>query len=335
MRKTYSLLVGMFGMLCMIGFANPSNAQNERDTVTHFDINGQFNHFLFQSSTPQSCNYGYVFGHSCYEYKGFAEKYTFSDSVMIEGMFAYVVHSLNEDSVVSTDSAHFKVYSDSTNYPDSVLGAKKISYQDLKVNAPSGISDRRYDNFTYADLTSDSIIIKGSVFASFELPEYRNNFNASNSHLDTLGLRTSTDQNVNVVNRVQARGGSWFLTPDQLSEVDNGVYYYLAPVVKPVEQDQPPTGKEPFAKIGALGLINSYPTAVKNDLNLEFSLDQPAQVNITVYSTSGKQVHQEDFSKLNNGNHEVQLNLSDLSAGSYIYVIKSNKGMLSGKFMKE
>ena len=332
MKKLQQLLFGILTCALCFGLSTNAEAQNNYDTVTHFNIKGQFEHFQYTSGNPNACNYGYVFGHSCYEYKGFAEKFTFSDSVKIEGLFAYVVHGWGEDSIASTKSVNFRIYTDSSDFPDSILGSESVNIQDLKINAPTGISSRRYDNFAYQEFSND-IGVKGSVFASFELPDYRNNKNSPKSHLDTLGLRTSKDQSVNVTNRLKGPGGSWFLQPTDLSEINNGVYFYLVPVIN--TSTGMPTGNEPFAKTGALGLNGSYPNPVKADFNLDFSLDQQADVAITVFSSTGKRVHHKALSGLSAGKHHVELNLSGLNPGNYIYMIKTGKGMLSGKIVKE
>jgi len=316
------------------------NAQNSVDTLQRFsNSTGDAKHHQYRSSNPSACNYGYIFGHSCYEYKAFAERYTVNDTARITGLFAYIA---SEDVVIgSEDSAAFTIYRDSANFPGARINQEKMAIQDLKVNSIFGVNDVRFNNFTLAGFSDSATIYPDSAFfASFAIPQYRNNNSVPEGHADTLTLRTSKDDpGINVRNLVRQRTGRW-LEAEMFTE--KNVYCYLAPVVdynvaNPFDTagDDDNTGLKPLVKNGGLGIIKSYPNPAQANYNIDFSLDAATAVNIRVFSTNGTHVKSKKLGQVANGRHQVSLQVGCLEQGTYIYTLETQSGMLSGKLTKQ
>ena len=77
------------------------------------------------------------------------------------------------------------------------------------------------------------------------------------------------------------------------------------------------SAKQPLSKSISL---KTYPNPFSNELNISFGLNQPAQINISVYSLEGKIIEELEHSNFGTGNHEIRWNIQ-------------NKGLLSGNYL--
>jgi hypothetical protein len=89
-------------------------------------------------------------------------------------------------------------------------------------------------------------------------------------------------------------------------------------------------------KLNTLSLNAVYPNPAKNKLNLIISSPMANQISIVITNLAGKRVHQQLFSVANGGNN-LDLNISNLPAGSYFIKAICNDGCNSAvsKFVKE
>lgn len=78
--------------------------------------------------------------------------------------------------------------------------------------------------------------------------------------------------------------------------------------------------------------LNVFPNPVSDQLNVEFDLQESAQLNIDVYNALGQMVKSVKAANYTAGNHLLPINTSDLSAGMYMVTIRSNEGSMSEKF---
>ena len=75
-----------------------------------------------------------------------------------------------------------------------------------------------------------------------------------------------------------------------------------------------------------VSLKQNYPNPFNNVTNIEFTLDEPDNVIITVYTISGAIVSILTDNHYNSGKHSVQWKASGLPAGYYFYSIKTSTG---------
>lgn len=311
-----------------------------RDTVHHFSFDpNNVSHYKYNN--PQgSCDYGYVFGHSCQEFQGFAERFTFSDSVHVEGLFAYMVSE--DNAVTSNDSVTFSLHDSDGQTPGQKLTEEVMAIADLKVNDTTGGLSKQFTNFTYQDFSDTTIIPNNSAFFSaLKLPDYESNA-AMGSHEDTLALRTSNLQPGNqVTNAIQKQDGTWAAT-ETATNNNLKVNMFLAPVINtkiPEVTDNKDTSNnssvKPLIKRGSLGLVKSYPNPAKKNFNIQFMLDQPMPVNIQVFTIKGRHVKQKQLGRRSKGTQTVEIQVGSLSNGQYIYTLQTPQGILSGKMNKQ
>lgn len=77
--------------------------------------------------------------------------------------------------------------------------------------------------------------------------------------------------------------------------------------------------------------LTAYPNPAIDKCVIEFSLNSPSHVNLSVFDLQGKlMVHQVD-QNLANGTYLTQVNVSDWEAGTYVYTISTNALQKSGK----
>ena len=69
---------------------------------------------------------------------------------------------------------------------------------------------------------------------------------------------------------------------------------------------------------GNISGLNLYPNPASEKINISFDINTPSVVNIEVLNIMGQMVQKNKFNMQNSGNHTVELNINDLSAGMYL-----------------
>ncbi|MES2278201.1 MAG: SGNH/GDSL hydrolase family protein [Bacteroidota bacterium] len=86
-------------------------------------------------------------------------------------------------------------------------------------------------------------------------------------------------------------------------------------------------------KLLLIGINQNYPNPVRDVTHIGFSLSQAGKVQIILYNILGKPVRTLADEYQGSGYHEIVTNLSDLSAGMYIYVMQVGGRQLSKKLL--
>jgi len=86
-------------------------------------------------------------------------------------------------------------------------------------------------------------------------------------------------------------------------------------------------------KLLLIGVSQNYPNPVHDITKIGFSLSQAGKVQITLYNTLGYAVKNIFTSYENAGYHETTTNLSDLSAGIYVYVMQVGGQRIAKKLL--
>ncbi len=87
---------------------------------------------------------------------------------------------------------------------------------------------------------------------------------------------------------------------------------------------QGPVGIKPDAEITSESLLELYPNPSTDFANINFSLNNPANVSIYVFDMQGRIVKHMKLDQLNAGNHHHEFSVQNLKAG--IYVVKLDAG---------
>ena len=89
-----------------------------------------------------------------------------------------------------------------------------------------------------------------------------------------------------------------------------------------------------ISKSTQLSRMKLYPNPVRNKVTFEFSLNKPSSIKVNVFDITGRMVKYYDLGVQNAGNNKSNINLSELSAGTYILQLQTKEGSFSKKFIK-
>lgn len=80
--------------------------------------------------------------------------------------------------------------------------------------------------------------------------------------------------------------------------------------------------------------LSNYPNPAKTYTNIQFELPNLAQeVTLTITTLEGKTVQQQNLGKRAEGQHKIQVDVSNLSNGQYFYTLEVDEKKLSKTFM--
>lgn len=80
-----------------------------------------------------------------------------------------------------------------------------------------------------------------------------------------------------------------------------------------------------------LSLLGAYPNPAKDFTSLQYRIDKPGTVAVTVFDLTGR-VILNSSETLTAGTHDIKISLKDLSAGNYYYTVKTEGSQLTSKF---
>lgn len=78
-------------------------------------------------------------------------------------------------------------------------------------------------------------------------------------------------------------------------------------------------------------LKQNYPNPFNPSTTVEFNLDQPGFVNLSIYDLSGRKVAELADERRYAGRYTIQFNAVDLASGVYVYRVTTGAGTLSRK----
>ncbi len=83
-------------------------------------------------------------------------------------------------------------------------------------------------------------------------------------------------------------------------------------------------------------IVNAYPNPVINNMNIDFTIAESGNATIKVYSMNGNLAKEYNNIYLLEGNHSVNIDLSDLQSGQYFYkvILNNSNFVLPGQFVK-
>ena len=78
---------------------------------------------------------------------------------------------------------------------------------------------------------------------------------------------------------------------------------------------------DPVLQAQKLIIYGNFPNPLKNETTIQIELYKVKEVNLTVLSITGQQLLVKDYGKLNQGKHDLNLQINNLSPGIYFYTI--------------
>ncbi len=79
--------------------------------------------------------------------------------------------------------------------------------------------------------------------------------------------------------------------------------------------------------------VSMYPNPVASQATLSFNVEESANVSYQVFDMTGRMVMNQNLGRLNNGEHQVSVNVENLSTGSYILRLSQGANSASVKFL--
>ena len=80
-------------------------------------------------------------------------------------------------------------------------------------------------------------------------------------------------------------------------------------------------------------VLSNSPNPFNPTTTIRFTVEQSAQVNLTVYDLTGREVHQLVNGYTNAGNHEVTFDASNLPSGTYLYRLTTPESQVVQKMV--
>lgn len=193
----------------------------------------------------------------------------------------------------------------------------------MVMEKPPGISE---NGITDYDVVSDSFGCIHWVARTFELP--RSNDGAPSLYARWCSLDeqwqepeilTELPQGITFAPAVDGEEQILYLFwTNEINEGDQLAMFYstkslIEPKLSPV-----------IAKSGPLQLHANYPNPFNPSTRISFTLEEPADVVLTVFDISGRQIMRQNLGTKQAGLHSEEVNLEGLTSGTYIYEVELN-----------
>lgn len=82
-------------------------------------------------------------------------------------------------------------------------------------------------------------------------------------------------------------------------------------------------------------LIQLYPNPATDNVNVQFDLNQNSDVEINVLNLNGQTLYSKKLNRIQKGEQNIELPVSNLSSGIYMISVKTNDGKYLGKLIKK
>ncbi|XZF14032.1 T9SS type A sorting domain-containing protein [Chitinophagaceae bacterium MMS25-I14] len=297
------------------------------DTITAYTV----------GSTADS---GFITGPNVYGDRGFAERYDFNggdSSLQVLGVVALFHGAYNP---ASTNMVNFKVWDVSaqvpttdpniffSGFPNNVLTSRSVPVTSIGIDN-SGMLDTP----VIVGFSTPTAFLTNSFFVGYDI-----NYNFSSINGDKFGLissldgertspffsvNTAGDTVINVQNATEYNDPSDTMWHDNATDnffLANDLYIF--PIVK---VKWSPTGVNTVVNKN-LTFSGNYPNPATNVTNVQYSLSQPADVTVQIMDMSGHELSRYDQKGMGAGAHMLPMDVTALSAGTYIYILRTSNG---------
>ena len=279
---------------------------------------------------------GYAFGTSAYGDKGFAERFDFNGKD--SGVTVIGTYSIFDGRYTSntTKTVNFKVWTQGavTNagrthlfmngVPTTVLTTQSVNISKLGINM-----NGKGDSLVYTKFATATAVLKDSFFVGYDI-----NYNFNSLAGDTIGIKTTRsgyryasyyfvsggDTTINVKNAAQYSDNSWH--DNAFSNYGLGLHYCIFPVLVVKYNATSVNG----VTHNNLTFFGHSPNPANSSSTVHFSLKKNADVSITLTDMAGRTVRTMSYPNQTVGAHEAQMDLSALTAGDYIYLLRTSDG---------
>jgi len=93
----------------------------------------------------------------------------------------------------------------------------------------------------------------------------------------------------------------------------------------------PTTGVE--VENNAIGLLSVYPNPTTGMLHYNMNLKEQGELLVSIYDLSGRMLREDHLGMMQNGEQEVEVDYTDVAAGTYLYTIQIGGNKVNGRFV--
>ncbi len=265
-----------------------------------------------------SANWGYVSGTNGFGDKEKAQRLEYSTTADIDILEVWAFFAVAKS--VGDGTVKFKLYDTFTDGgPNNFIGETGSS----RVSG-LGVADSAIVATIFPVIGNVSLSGESSFLASLDI----SGIYATN---DTVSLFTTEEPCGDTTS-------SWELFSDDTwanmsSSVTWGLQIdlYLASVIS---FDETSSIRDRVSQRG-LSIGPAFPSPAQNALTIPVTLDQPTEIEISVYDLNGRQIYSVQKGLLTSGEHDLDLEINTLSSGLYTFLIQTPQGALGSKFVVE
>lgn len=257
---------------------------------------------------------GYVFGNNVDNVNVCAQGYVYQGTVGIEGcafLFGAKYQTANSTMTVKAYLVNGQAINENnstTPGPGTLLGTTTLTMNQV---------DTTWPNFTI--VTFPQVLAATNDFA------VAIDFSQLSANGDTAGLVCDKDGDANQLDYAfHQYQGQWFVTDYAFGGLDVNIAIF--PIV-----NRNYVGLN--AENSFYGMrSNSYPNPAKDQMTIEYSLDNATDVVIEILGSNGQIIAEYNQGQKEAGKHTYDLNVSNLASGKYYFSIKANGRRLIKSF---
>lgn len=265
-----------------------------------------------------SSNWGFVAGTNGFGDKEKAQRLEYSTTADIDILEIWAFFAIAKP--VGDGTVKMKLYSTfSDGGPDALIGETGSS----RVSG-LGISDSAIVATIFPVIGNVSLSGESSFLASLDI----SSIYATN---DTVSLFTTEEPCGDTTSSWELFSDDTWANMSSSITWDLQLDLYIASVIS---FDETSSISDRLSLRG-LAIGPAFPSPAQNSLTIPVTLDQPTDIEVAVYDLAGRQVYSIQKGMLAGGEHEISLNINNLSTGLYTFMIQTPQGALGSKFLVE
>lgn len=105
----------------------------------------------------------------------------------------------------------------------------------------------------------------------------------------------------------------------------------IDPMIIPIIEVDATSGVDEYATLNGLTLKGAYPSLASENTAIHFAIDKPASVEISIIDMTGRIISTVRQNNMEAGNHTLDLDVSTLPTGSYLYAVSTGTARVAGK----
>ena len=119
-------------------------------------------------------------------------------------------------------------------------------------------------------------------------------------------------------------GSAWMAAESLWGPLDCDAF--IVPVI-----DDSPAGFEEQVDSGGLRLLGNFPNPATRLTHIRFALNQCEEIHVKVFDLAAREVYNSGWNRLDAGEHQISVDLSNEASGAFYYTIRSKNTCITSK----